>query len=276
MKIRFVAAILFCALAAPVAARAQFAPPNAAGVTLAQIHLIVTDLEAHKQFWTTIMGGKIVERGAFTIAVFPEVFVFLEKGQPTGPSSGAVLDHFGFGYRDVAAQLEYWKTVKADVHPGGRGTQGYVWGPDGIRVEYASDPSLPVSFRMDHLHMHVPDTKAAQDWYEKNFGGRTGQRERNAAPGLVECSYFDSTTLSYNPLTAREGARLLPTKGRVIDRFGFDVADLKAFVARLTANGITIDVPPHLIPNTQTWSASVTDPLGDAVEITQNLASLIR
>lgn len=267
-------ALLGMTVLSPVRAAAQFAEPNPAGVTLAQIHLIVSDLDAHKRFWTTIMGGEFVERGAFTFVVFRDVLVFLEKGQAVGPTSASVLDHFGFGYRDIDAQLVRWKELGADVRPGPSGKQGYVWGPDEVRVEYASDPTLPVAFRMDHLHMQVPDIPQIQAWYADHFGGVTGQRQRNASPGLVECSYFGRSTISFNPIGNRPPRQ--PSKGRVIDRFGFEVPDLQAFVAKLRAGGVAIDAGPHLIPGTQIWAATVTDPVGDTIEITQNLASMVR
>ena len=192
------ACVLLCGvLLASAPAMAQFAPPNEAGVTLAHIHLIVSDVDAQKQFWTTVMGGKLIDHGPFVMIAFPEVFVVLEKGQPTGPSEGTVLNHFGFAYKDMAAQVARWKAQNVDVRVNANGAQGFVYGPESMRVEIAADPELAVPFHMDHLHMNVPDIAAVQAWYEKNFGGRTGQRKRNSGPGVVECSYFPDTTLSY-------------------------------------------------------------------------------
>ncbi len=261
-------------------AGAQFAPKNESGVTLAHIHLIVSDMDAQKQFWTAIMDGKLIDRGPFTMVAFPEVFIVLEKGQPTGPSEGSVLNHFGFGYKDLPAQIARWKELKADVQVNPNGSQGYVFGPEGVRVEFAADPELPRPFRMDHLHMNVPDIPAAQAWYEKNFGGRTGQRKRNSGPGVVECSYFPDTTISFTTAggRGRGGAAaasvpLLPTKGRGIDHFGFDVTNLSALVKKLQTNGITFDVLPQTIRGTRIMSAFLTDPWGNSIELTENFAS---
>jgi catechol 2,3-dioxygenase-like lactoylglutathione lyase family enzyme len=276
MKLTIVAAVLCTILLSPLPAGAQFAPPNDAGVTLGHIHLIVTDMEAQKQFWTSVMGGTLVAGGPFTMIAFPEVYVVLEIGKPTGPSEGSVLNHFGFAYKDLAAQVARWQAQHVDVRMNANGNQGYVYGPDGAHVELAADPELAVPFRMDHLHMNVPDIPAAQAWYEKTFGGRTGQRKRNAGPGVVECSYFPGMTISYNPLGRGATAPLLGTKGRGIDHFGFEVKNLNAFVARLQANGVQMDTVPHVLPNTHISSAFLTDPWGNYIEITENFSSAAR
>src|SRR4029077_13513754 len=96
----FPAALLASILFVSTPASAQLALPNEAGVTLSHIHLIVNDMDGQKKFWTTVMGGTLIERPLFTLIQLPEVFLVLEKGQATGPSEGTVLNHFGFAYRD--------------------------------------------------------------------------------------------------------------------------------------------------------------------------------
>jgi catechol 2,3-dioxygenase-like lactoylglutathione lyase family enzyme len=274
MKTPLLTGILFCCLLlSTLPAVAQLASPNEAGVTLSHIQLIVNDVDAHKQFWTTVMGGRLVEHGPFTMIAFPEVFVVLEKGPPIGPSEGTVLNHFGFAYKDLAGQVARWKGQNVDVRMNANGNQGYVYGPDGARVEIAADPDLPVPFRMDHLHMNLPDIASAQAWYEKNFGGRTGQRKRNAGPGFVECSYFPDTTISFTSLGRGASSPLLPTKGRGLDHFGFEVLNLNAFVKKLQAEGVTFESLPQMIPGTRIMSAFLTDPWGNSIEITENFIS---
>lgn len=269
-----VVALLFAAtLVAPRQAVAQFAPPNQSGVTLAHIHMIVADVEAQKRFWTTAMDGTLLEGRSATVIALPEVFLVLENGQPEAPYEGSVLNHFGFAYKDLPAQVARWREQGIRITLNQNGNQGYVYGPDGGRVEFAWNPELDVPFRMDHLHMFLSDIPAAQAWYAKHFGGVTGQRKRNAVPGMVDCSFFPGTTVSFNPLGRGATAPLAPTKGRGIDHFGFEVKDLKAFVAKLEADGVKIDMPPHVLPNTGIMSAFVTDPWGSRVEITQNFAT---
>src|SRR3990170_5141234 len=54
-------------------ALAQLAPPNDIGVALGHIHVVVKDVEAQKQFWTTMLGGTIVTNGPLTLIQFPGI-----------------------------------------------------------------------------------------------------------------------------------------------------------------------------------------------------------
>ena len=63
----------------------QLAAPNADGVSMGHIHLAVKDVEAHKHFWTAVMGGTLVKNGPLELIRFPGVFIMLRQGEPTGP-----------------------------------------------------------------------------------------------------------------------------------------------------------------------------------------------
>src|SRR6185503_4732820 len=69
-------------------ALAQFAPPNAAGVTLGQIHLIVKDVDAERRFFIDMMDGVPVENDKISMIQLPGVFVIISQGDPSGPSAG--------------------------------------------------------------------------------------------------------------------------------------------------------------------------------------------
>ena len=271
---RFSAAAVFgLALLTPAPAWAQLAPFNGAGVTLSHIHLTVTDVDAHKHFWTSVMGGTSVEQGPFTMVQFPGVFIVLTKGQPTGPPGGSVVNHFGFVYKDIAAQKAHWKAVNADARQGGNDNQGHVWGPDGIDVEYFGDPTLTLPVKMEHFHLFISDVPGAQAWYQRAFGGVPGQRPQVAAPGWVDCNHFPGMTLSYG----RAGSPVpVPTRGRTVDHLGFEVKNLDAFVKRLQREGIKIDVSPSQLLGSKIRSAFLTDPWGTYIELTENFMSAAR
>src|SRR4029453_1040288 len=76
----------------------------------------------------------------------------------------------------------------------------------------AQTPTLPY----DHIHINVPDTAAAANWYEKNFGGR---RVTEAPDGLI----FGSPRFMFLPK-----ADAKPSTGSAVDHVGFSVADLDA------------------------------------------------
>ena len=272
MKKRFLlAAVCSLALASSRPALAQLAPPNDLGVALGHIHVAVKDVEAQKQFWTTMLGGTLVTNGPLTLIQFPGIFVMLRQADAASPPAGSVFDHFGFVYKDIDAARARWKAagVKYDVGEVNH-NQGYVFAPDsGIRVEVFGDPSLPGPVSMDHVHFNLPeaDIPAIKAWYAKVFGGLSGTRQRVARPGIIECAYFHRFNLSFS---AGMG-KLAPTKGRAIDHLGFDVRNLDEFEKRLTAQGLKFDAPPRMVPNSHTKIAFLTDPWGTYIEVTEKL-----
>ena len=196
----FVACLVVLLSSTP--ALAQLAPPNDIGVALGHIHLAVKDVEAHKPFWTTMLGGTLVTNGPLTLIQFPGIFVMLRQADAASPSAGSVVDHFGLVYKDLAAARARWKAagVKYDVGETNP-NQGYVYAPDGaIRVEVFGDPSLPGPVGMDHIHLYPAeaDIPAIQAWYAKVFGGFPGKRQRVARPGVIDCVYFHRFNLSFS------------------------------------------------------------------------------
>ena len=101
MKMRRWLAVAACSLAfsSSAPALAQLAPPNDIGVALGHIHLAVKDVEAHKQFWTTMLGGTVVTNGPLTLIQFPGIFIMLRQGDTTGSSCGSMGER-GFLLRD--------------------------------------------------------------------------------------------------------------------------------------------------------------------------------
>ena len=256
------------AVLAAVPAMAQLAPPNEAGVTLGHIHLAVTDVDAHKRFFTTMMGGTAVENGPLSLIQFPGIFIMLRRAEPTGPPAGSVVNHFGFVFKDLPAALALWKTNNVKIEQTGNPNQGYVHAPDGVRVEFFGDPALTVPVKMDHIHAYGTDTPAMQGWYAQAFGGVPGIRPRVSTPGWIACDFFPGMNWSFS----LSDAALAPTKGRSLDHIGFDVTNLDEFAKRLEAKGIALDAPPRQIPNSKTRVAFLTDPWGTYLEITENLA----
>src|SRR4029450_9304620 len=81
---------------------AQLAPPNDLGVARGHIHLGVRNVEAQKEFWTTILGGTAIPNGPLTLIQFPGIFIMLRQAQATSRSAGSIVDHFGFVYKGLA------------------------------------------------------------------------------------------------------------------------------------------------------------------------------
>src|SRR5262245_60575258 len=69
----------------------------------------------------------------------------------------------------------------------------------------------------DHIHLNVPDTAAAANWYEKYFGGR----RITEAPDRI---MFGAVRLMF----LRNTNAVPPSQGSAIDHIGFSVPDLDA------------------------------------------------
>jgi catechol 2,3-dioxygenase-like lactoylglutathione lyase family enzyme len=250
-------------------AAAQLAAPNAAGVTLAQIHLRVRDVEAQKAFWISAIGGKLVKNGALETIEFPGVNITIEKGEPLGTAAGSVVDHFGFIFKDVPGMMAKWKAAGYKVTQVGNPLQGSVYAPEeAVLLEFFQDDKQDVPVHMDHFHVFITDVPAIQAWYARVFGGVPGQRARVARTGWVDCDYVPGGNLSF----VDKGEKLAPTKGRSLDHIGFEVGDIDQFVKKRKAEGIAFDTPVRRIPGTGIKSVFLTDPWGIDIEVTQGLA----
>ena len=262
---------IFFALTALAAAPlpAQLARPNADGVSMGHIHLAVKDVDAHKQFWTETMGGTLVKSGPLEMIRFPGVFILLRQAEPSGAPAGSIVNHFGFVVKDMQASIAKWKQNHIKIEQGENPNQAYVTAPDDIRVEIFGDPSISTAILMNHIHFYPTDIHAMQGWYAKTFGGVAGTRARVARPGRIDSVDLPGVNLSFS-----QGEKALaPTKGRSLDHIGFEVKDLDAFVAKLQAQGIKLDVAPRMVPNSNLKIAFLTDPWGTYIELTQGLVS---
>jgi len=259
---------LLAAAAIHTAAAAQLAAPNAQGVAIGHVHVFTRDVAAQSRFWSTL-GGKIVERGKLTLAEFPGIYLILEPQHPSGGTVGTTLNHFGFWVKDFDGSVGRWKaaglpweTVTTNPAQG----QGFITGPDGVRVEIYENTSIATPMQMHHIHLLVSDPHAAQDWYARAFGATPGTRLGGVA---VVRTTFDTANVPGTEITlSKTAATLLPTKGRSVDHIGFEVADIDRFVAALAAAGLKTDEGVRDradMPGVR--AATLTDPWGTRIEI---------
>jgi hypothetical protein len=99
-------------------------------------------------------------------------------------------------------------------------------------------------------------------WYVKTFGAIPGMRGQFQAADLpgINLTFSASST------------PVVPTKGRALDSVCFEVKDLRMFLAKLQAAGITIDKPHATVPSSSIAQASITDPWGTTIELTEGLS----
>ena len=79
--------------------------------------------------------------------------------------------------------------------------------------------------------------------------------------------------LTFAPLGGQKVAGV-PTKGRLMDSIGFEAPNLQAFVSKLQANGVKFDVPYGRDPELGIPSATLTDPWGTTIRLTEGLSKV--
>jgi catechol 2,3-dioxygenase-like lactoylglutathione lyase family enzyme len=244
---------------------AQLAAPNAAGVAIGHVHINAADVDVQSRFWTTV-GGKIVQREKLTMVQFPGIYILLRKQDSTGGTVGSTINHFGFYVRDFAGSVARWKAAGLTWEPvkNPQVGQGFLTGPDNVRIEIYENTSIPTPFLMHHIHLFVPDPLAAQKWYVQTFGAIAGKR------GQFETASVPGTEITL----AKADAPQAPTKGRSVDHMGFEVKNIDAFVAKLQAAGIKTDAAVRGSTNASGLRiVYITDPWGTEIEITEGLAA---
>jgi catechol 2,3-dioxygenase-like lactoylglutathione lyase family enzyme len=258
-----VVAVLAVFTAAP--AFAQLAAPNASGAAIGHIHLNASDVDVQSRFWTNV-GGKIVQREKITMVQFPGIYILLRKQDYTGGSVGSTINHFGFYVRDFDASVAKWKAAGLNWEPvkNPQVGQGFLTGPDSVRIEIYENKSISTPLQMHHIHLFVPDPLEAQKWYMQNFGATAGKRAR------YETANVPGTEITL----AKADAPQAPTKGRSVDHMGFEVKNIDAFVAKLQAAGIKTDGAVRNSANASGLRiVYITDPWGTEIEITEGLAA---
>ncbi len=256
-------AIYMLTLVADRRAQAQLAPPGESGVAQGHIHLTVRDVDAAQKFFA-MLGGMPVQNGPLQLIQFPGTFVMLRKAEPTGGTVGSTVDHFGFLVKDLQPWMAKWQAGGVKWEKGVRpdGKQGYITGPDEVKIEIIEDATIDAPIKMHHVHFFTAAPLETQAWYAKTFGAKPGKRAQ-----------FDAADLPGVNLTfSKADTSVVGTKGRSLDHIGFEVKGLEAFIKKLEASGIKMDRPYTKVQNTTTAIAFLTDPWGTYIELTENLA----
>lgn len=277
-RVALIVTVLLSALAVP--AWSQLSAPNAMGVAMGHLHYVVRDVPANKKFWIAL-GGRPSKVGAIDVVAFPDVLVFLSQGESSGGTNGSVINHVAFKVQSLAGlERSGMKVTYLKQYPG----VASVVSPEGERIELFDETSENLVFTLDpgvtdaaaerhhrkmsvpivvhHIHLYVPAGAEVQakEWYARLFGGANGKRwhyEATDLPGI---------NLNFS---SAEGT-VAPTKGRMLDHIGFEIANLKTFCAKLETAGVKLDAPytAHADGIATAW---LTDPWGTSIELTEGL-----
>lgn len=254
------AALLALAVCAAGAVHAQLAPPNASGVTMGHLHIKSSDVEQHRRFWVEGLGAQPGRFGPHHLLKLPGAYVLIQKGEQGAGTEGSTIGHIGLKVRDLKGAVQRLKDAGFEVpKPGAR--QAMFNGPDAIRIELVEDASLAGPVALHHLHFYTPEPAGTQAWYAQVFGAAPGKR------GNFDAADLPGVNLTFS---RSEGAEA-PTKGRALDHIGFEVNHLEAFLQKLAAQGIKIDIPYRKLANFGIAIAFLTDPWGTCIELTEDL-----
>jgi catechol 2,3-dioxygenase-like lactoylglutathione lyase family enzyme len=256
--------ITVAALSVVSTASAQLAVPNDAGLTFGHVHLNVSNPELHASLWVEHFEGVVTQKGELTAIRFPGFLIAFNEREPTGGSQGSVMNHFGFKVRNLAKFLANWRAAGYSVDREFTGSEGqpnaYVTMPDGVWVELQEDQMLPVEVSGYHVHFLTPDYVELLDWYVDVFGLEIRPR------GRIETT---TNVPGMNMSFATADQPTVATRGRAIDHIGFELDDLEAFCRLLTEKGIAFDVEYREIASVELKVASITDPSGVRIELTE-------
>ena len=269
------------AVLACCAAHAQLSSPNASSVAMGHVHYVVPDVARTAAFWETL-GGRRAPFGAGEIVTFPGVAIVLTAGDARPNSEQAIVGHIAFRVASVAAiEARGIDVTYNEQFPG----VVYVYTPDGERVELFDDGiatnigfdpdsadagavalrhnaplSAPIVTHHMHLYVAEADIEPARDWYIEHFGAVAGTRWRYAAADLP------GMNLNFSAATQPRA----PTRGRMLDHVGFEIAGLADFTAALEARGVEFDMPYTQLESGLSI-AFLTDPWGTYIELTEGL-----
>jgi catechol 2,3-dioxygenase-like lactoylglutathione lyase family enzyme len=254
----------FCLLLASAAAMfAQLAPANDTGVSMGHIHLTVPDPDAQMKVWVDVLGATTSKAGPLNLIKLPGIFIIVTKAAATEGSEGSTANHIGFLVKDYAALKAKLAAANIPtVFDMEKNKQIMVTFPDKVRVEFNEDASIDAPVMFHHIHLMTTDPAALQAWYVKTFGAEATTR-RNLPAAKLPGGEVDF-------LKAKEAPA--PTKGRTLDHIGFEVKDLETFCKKLTADGMTFDMPFRDVPAIGLKIAFIIDPVGTRIELTQGLA----
>jgi catechol 2,3-dioxygenase-like lactoylglutathione lyase family enzyme len=275
-----VVAVLFCAIASP----AQLNPPNDMGVTIGHMHLNVRDVEAAKKFYLEL-GGTAIKSGPFEGVKYPGAIFLFTKADPSAGMEGSTVNHIGFLVKDGVAlvarmKAEGVKVVSNGADAQGRVYGGYIYSPDGVKIEIIQRTTLDLPIRFDQIHFFIADGASnggsgwseLQRWYAKEFGVKIDRAELTGpAPGNLASAPMAQSILSgVNFRFSKQDSKAEPTKGRALDHIGFEIKNLAAFCKKLEADGIKLDTP-YSVREGGLGLAFITDPMGTRIELNEGL-----
>jgi len=226
---------------------AQPSSPNANGVSMGHVHLIVKNVQASKQLWLKLLGAAPASHAWLDGVSMPGMYVWFRQGEPVGGTEGSTIRDLGLRVRDLNAVLE--RATRANLYSRGTSRKSaYLLAPENVMLELTEHSQMASDVAADHIHLIVTDLVSARQWYTQRFG--------SPIPG----SRLDFIQ-SDNPMA--------PTKGRAVDHIGFEVDNPQTYLERLEAVGVKFEIAVRDTPGLKLTPAFLVDPWGTRIELTE-------
>ena len=280
-RIMWAAGVVLAAV--PCSVRAQLAPPNEGGVSVAAVYLTVRDPDVHARIWRESFGVDIVPLGSARLVKIPGVFLVLERGEPTAGSDGASVDHEGFLVPDyLAAKALFVARGMPITLENADNKQVTFEFPDGVKFEFSEAAGLAVPVAHHHIHLFVTEAEAVRDWYAGTFAATPSTRNQFLSAIFPGDGLFDGAAACRQPAGdfrcpridfASTGRGREPNSGRSLDRIGLEVRGLDQFVRKLQADGVTVLSAVQEAQASGLKRAVIVDPVGTRIELTEGLAT---
>lgn len=248
-----------------VSAEAQFADFNDRGVTFGHVHLVVADIELHKELWPELFGAELVEKQGYTAVRVSNALIFFRHAEPVAPSAETAVDHFGLTVRNVDEVLSKWRAlgyaVDYEETDRDRNTSAHITMPGGVKLALREEPARAEETTMGYIQFVAPASKELMTWYERRFGATRTDGDSEDA------SRVPGAGLSFEASEKRR----LPTDGSAIDHIGFEIEEWDEFIETLKNEDVEFEFGPTYVESLDLWVAFFNDPSGVLVEITHGL-----
>ncbi len=174
------------------------------------------------------------------------------------------------------------------LKPPGGGGFAYMEGPEQVLIEYMGDYAQE---RMNHVHMYQEDPYCAQLWYQKHLNAPVMPGRGSPVPMTQSTCKVPRSPDRTWPALNREGMLrnpraavlfgdvaltwyapqgnepLVGTRGQLYDHIALGVADLDAWIAKLTDEGVKFLEGPYSLGDTR--AVMIEGPSREALELVE-------
>ncbi len=210
----------------------------------------------------------------------------LKIAQMWDAADGKLVDMSSDTLPGLPTQEQILGMREKGVEPARQGGFGYLRGPDGAMIENAQAGTVE---RFNHVHMYHEHPLCAMQWYVTHLGATLPQgRGAAPAPPADECKqlyapptwpsfaktgfvrepsgavFFDDISISIRPWP---GGGLVSPRGKIVDHWALQVADLAPTLARLKREGVKVLEEVHPWGNSR--AAMIEGPDRIAIELVE-------